>query len=200
MVLPDADGVHSAGGGPPPALHTHTRTHTHTLSLHCDSASTWALTATDNFTVICTSLAPPFLSLSLTQKHFLWQSLFPYSPLLKTSHASLKMELWFPLPPKMRERVPLTLMTAIHTLQIWSECSSYQHWHRVSHNAVNASSAVWDECRRKLQTAVWLSQTRAVRQGLRSEAAVWLRGQRERASELEYVLLVWFVCELEGNV
>lgn len=96
---------------------------------------------------------PSLVSLSLTQTHFLWLSLHLYSLLLKTSHASLKTKLWFPLPLKIRKPGALALMTAIRVLQIWSQPSSYQRWHPVS---VYSWSSFYKNVRLKQQTAVQL--------------------------------------------
>lgn len=61
MVLPDTDGVHSAGGGPPPAPHKQLTVPT------LYSALTLVLTVTGNFTVICTTSLLPCFTLSDTE-------------------------------------------------------------------------------------------------------------------------------------
>lgn len=93
------------------------------LNVHTVTSSESALLRLGpSLPLIC--LTTPLCQACLTQKHFLWLSLHLYT-LLKTSHASLKMEIWFPLPPKIRKLRALTLMTAIRALQIWSQPSCH---------------------------------------------------------------------------
>lgn len=183
---------------PPPDLHTHA--HAHTLSLHCNLC--FDLGPHFHWQLYCHLHEPrPSLSFTLSDT----ETLSLAGPL---SLFSLAQDVSY----IFKDRALVSIATEneracaadsydsdtcptnlIRALFLPAPASSITY-------AANASSAVWDKCTGKLQTAVWLSKTRAVRQGLRSEAAVWLGGQRERATELEYVLLVWFVCELEGNV
>lgn len=88
-----------------------------TVPSHC--ASLLCFTATDNCTFIW-SWHLLFPSLSLPQKHFLWQ--LASSPWLKMSHASLKKKLGFLLLQKIRKLEALTLISTPCILQIWSRC------------------------------------------------------------------------------
>lgn len=93
---------------PPPALHTHTVYSAMTCP-HC----LWKL--------YCRLHKPhPSFSFTLSDTETLSLAMFPciYALLLKTSHTSLKMELWFQLPLKIRTLRALTLMTAILVPQI----------------------------------------------------------------------------------
>lgn len=97
---------------------------------------------------------PSLVSLSLTQKPFLWLSLHLCFLLLKMSHASLKMELWFPLPLKIRKLGARTLMKVIRVLQIWSQPTFCQDRHPAS---VSTWSVIYRKWTLNVRTEVLLS-------------------------------------------
>lgn len=93
MVLPNTDGVHSAGGSPSSALHT----------LTVNSPNTVLQATLLSYVFASPHLTLPFfnsitVTLSLAELHL-------YSSWLKKSHESLKMKIWFPLLQKIRKLV-----------------------------------------------------------------------------------------------
>lgn len=140
------------------------------------------------------------LSLSLTQKHFLWLILHLYSLLLKTSHASLKTKLWFPLALKISKHGLLALMTAICMLHIWSQLptTSTNIWSQWMHQKYLTK----DE---ETENAVLQSETHAMHQ----HTAVWLQGQgskekrglQEKERQLKRLSLnICYFCDLSGSL
>lgn len=167
---------------------------------HC--ASLLDLTAAGDFTFIW-SWCLLFLHSPCRRNTFSGGASHLYSPWLKMSHASLKKKLGFLSLLKIRKLEALTLISTVCILQIWSQCrrTVSQRCKCLQLNFSGPLVLSQHTVGLTIDQNIMTSGAPHRKRVKRKWSGPWVNifGVKLRGGLMSWILLVWFVGELEGN-